>query len=363
MLPAPRCSGATADTDVRQDGDGSGLYMDVKPRALLVMDPQSFRAHYDQERLDRLRQIVTLADSPWTADLESPSARARLADAEILLTSWGAPLLTEERLDAAPRLRAVFHSAGSVRSLVTNEVWRRGIKVANAADANAIPVAEYTLAAIIFAGKKAPFIAADADTYQGWSQHRSGYGDLSNYRRTVGVVGFSRTGRRVVSLLSCLDSAQCLVADPYADAQEVDRRGATLVGLHDMLPRCDVLSLHAPALRTTENMIGAAELAMLPDHATVINTARGSLIDTEALAAECRSGRLFAILDVTEPEPLPLNHPLRATTNVMITPHLAGSLGSEILRLTDLTLDELTRWLLAEPLRTEVTPASLALHA
>ena len=322
--------------------------MDVKPRALLVMDPQSFRAHYDQERLDRLGQIVTLADSPWTADLESPSARARLADAEILLTSWGAPLLTEERLDAAPRLRAVFHSAGSVRSLVTNEVWRRGIKVANAADANAIPVAEYTLA---------------VDTHQGWSQHRSGYGDLSNYRRTVGVVGFSRTGRRVVSLLSCLDSAQCLVADPYADAQEVDRRGATLVGLHDMLPRCDVLSLHAPALQTTENMIGAAELAMLPDHATVINTARGSLIDTEALAAECRSGRLFAILDVTEPEPLPLDHPLRATTNVMITPHLAGSLGSEVLRLTDLTLDELTRWLLAEPLRTEVTPASLALHA
>jgi phosphoglycerate dehydrogenase-like enzyme len=336
--------------------------MDIKPRALLVMDPQSFRAHYDQERLDRLGRIVTLSDSPWTAELESASARARLADTEILLTSWGAPLLTQERLNAAPLLRAVFHSAGSVRSLVTDEVWRRGIQVANAADANAIPVAEYTLAAIIFAGKKAPFIAADADAYQGWS-HRNGYGDLSNYRRTVGVVGFSRIGRRVVDLLGCLDSAQCLVADPYADAQEVSRRGATLVGLHDMLPRCDVLTLHAPALRRTEKMIGAAELALLPDHATVINTARGSLVDSMALAAECRSGRLFAILDVTEPEPLPRDHQLRATTNVMITPHLAGSLGSEILRLTDLTLDELARWLVAEPLRTEVTPASLALHA
>lgn len=336
--------------------------MDIKPRALLVMDPQSFRAHYDQERLDRLGRIVTLSDSPWTAELESPSARARLADTEILLTSWGAPLLTEERLNAAPRLRAVFHSAGSVRSLVTDEVWRRGIQVANAADANAIPVAEYTLAAIIFAGKKAPFIAADEGAYQGWSHH-NGYGDLSNYRRTVGVVGFSRIGRRVVGLLNCLDSAQCLVADPYADAQEVSRRGATLVGLHDMLPRCDVLTLHAPALRSTEKMIGAAELALLPDHATIINTARGSLVDSEALTAECRSGRLFAILDVTEPEPLPPDHPLRAIPNVMITPHLAGSLGTEILRLTDLTLDELTRWLAAEPLRTEVTPASLALHA
>jgi phosphoglycerate dehydrogenase-like enzyme len=337
--------------------------MDAKPRALLVMNPEAFRTHYDQARLDRVGQLVTLSDPAWTDELDSPGSRALLADTEILLTSWGAPLLTAERLSAAPRLRAVFHGAGSVRSLVTDEVWRRGIMVTNAADANAIPVAEYTLAAIIFAGKKAPFIAADgAQADRGWHQHGD-YGDLSNYRRTIGVVGFSRIGRRVVDLLGNLDSARCLVADPYADADEVARAGATLVDLPEMLPRCDVLSLHAPALPSTENMISAAELALLPDYATVINTARGSLLDADALAAECRSGRLFAILDVTEPEPLPADHPLRDTTNVMITPHLAGSLGSEIHRLTDLTLDELTRWLAAEPLRTEVTQDSLALQA
>ena len=153
------------------------------------------------------------------------------------------------------------------------------------------------------------------------------------------------------------------MADPYADAAEVARAGATLVSLPEILPRCEVLTLHAPALPSTDNMIGAAELAQLPDHATVINTARGTLVDAVALAAECRSGRLFAILDVTEPEPLPRDHPLRDVPGVMITPHLAGSLGTEILRLTDLTLDELTRWLAAEPLRTEVTADSLILHA
>jgi phosphoglycerate dehydrogenase-like enzyme len=337
--------------------------MDAKPEALLVMDPETFRAHYDRGRLDRLRQLVTLAEPAWTDELDSPAARARLADTDILLTSWGAPELTADRLRGAGRLRAVFHSAGSVRSLVTDEVWRRGIQVFNAADANAIPVAEYTLAAVIFAGKKAPFIAADeAQAYRGWGHH-NGYGDLSNYRRTIGVVGFSRIGRRVVHLLGTLDSAEVLVADPYADAAEVARAGATLVSLPEMLPRCEVLTLHAPALPSTLNMIGAAELARLPDHATVINTARGTLVDAVALAAECRSGRLFAILDVTEPEPLPRGHPLRDVAGVMITPHLAGSLGTEILRLTDLTLDELTRWLAAEPLRTEVTPASLTLHA
>jgi phosphoglycerate dehydrogenase-like enzyme len=335
----------------------------TKPQALVVMDRKSFRAHFDRSRLERLAQLVELPDPVWVDELDSPAARARLAAVEVLLTSWGAPTLTAERLAAAPALRAVFHSAGSVRALVTSEVWDRGIQVTTAADVNAIPVAEYTLAAIIFGAKKAPFLAADpASVSQGW-QHRTGYGDLSNYRRTVGIVAFSRIGRRVVELLSCVDSSEVLVADPHAVAEDVKRAGATLVDLREMLPRSEILSLHAPALPSTYHMIGAAELALLPDHATVINTARGSLIDTEALAAECRSGRLFAILDVTDPEPLPAGAELRGMPNVMITPHIAGSLGSEILRLSDHTLDELSRWLADEPLRTAINPEALTLHA
>lgn len=337
--------------------------METKPHALLVMDSDSVRAHFDQARLQHLAGLVTLGEPVWTDELDSPAIRARLSDVEVLLTSWGAPRLTAERLEAAPALQAVFHCAGSVRSLVGDEVWRRGIRVSNAAEANAIPVAEYTLAAVIFAGKKAPFLAADEQAaYQGW-QHVNGYGDLSNFGRTVGIVGFSRTGRRVVDLLKCLEGVTCLVSDPYADRAEVEAAGAELVSLTEMLPRTDVLSLHAPALPDTHHLIGAAELALLPDHATVINTARGSLLDSAALAAECGSGRLFAILDVTDPEPLPADSPLRRLPGVMITPHLAGSLGSEIRRLTDHTLAELARWIAREPLRTEVTAEAMTLHA
>ncbi|GAA0922683.1 hydroxyacid dehydrogenase [Virgisporangium aurantiacum] len=324
--------------------------------ALLVMDPATYRAHFDASRTERLRGLVTPA---WTDDLDSPAARAHLARAEILVTSWGAPPLTADRLDAAPRLRAVFHAAGSVRALVTDDLWRRGTRVTSTADANAIPVAEFTLAAIIFAGKKAPFLAA---THEGWGHH-AGFGDLSNHNRTIGIVGFSRIGRRVVRLLDCLHPVRRLVADPYADAAEVARAGATLVPLKTLLRESDVLTLHAPETAGTRGMIGARELALLPDHATVVNTARGSLLDTAALVDECRAGRLFAILDVSEPEPLPADHPLRALPNVMITPHLAGSLGSEILRLTDSTLDEIARWRAAQPLRFAVTPETLSLSA
>lgn len=335
--------------------------MQTKPHALIAMSRQSFDAHFDRSRLDRLAALVTLGDPLWTDDLDAPAARNRLLEVDVLLTSWGAPQLTSARLAAAPKLRAVLHCAGSVRGLVGDAVWRRGIRVTSAADANAIPVAEYTLAAIIFAGKKAPFLAADEQrAYGGWGSV-TGYGDLSNYGRTVGVVGFSRIGRKVVDLLGLLGGTTCLVADPHADPDEVAAAGATLTALDDLLPRSDVLTLHAPELAETRHLIGAAELSRLPDHATVINTARGSLIDDAALAAECAAGRLFAILDVTDPEPLPHDSPLRQLARVMVTPHLAGSLGTEIGRLTDHTLDELARWTAHQPLTAEITAENWAL--
>ncbi|MEU3663494.1 hydroxyacid dehydrogenase [Streptomyces sp. NPDC032940] len=335
--------------------------MRTKPHALVVMSRSSFEAHFDPTRRDRLAALVATDEECWTDELDSDRARARLARAEVLVTSWGAPTLTEERLAAAPRLGAVLHCAGSVRHLVSPAVWRRGIRVTSAADANAVPVAEYTLAAIIFAGKKAPFLAADAEqAFRGWGAVQ-GYGDLSNYRRTVGLVGFSRIGRRVAELLKVVSGTTCLVADPYADPDEVARAGARLVDLEEMLPQVHVLSLHAPELPQTRHLIGAAQLSRLPDFATVVNTARGSLLDADALARECASGRLFAILDVTDPEPLPADSPLRRVGHVMVTPHIAGSLGTEIGRLTDHVLDELSRWTRQEPFRTEITAEHWAL--
>ncbi|KUO22377.1 hydroxyacid dehydrogenase [Streptomyces dysideae] len=329
--------------------------MQTKPHALVVMSRQSFDAHFDAARLARLADLVALSDPVFADGLDDPRVRARLADVEVLITSWGTPRLTPERLASVPGLRAVLHCAGSVRGLVGEEVWRREIRVTSAAEANAVPVAQYTLAAIILAGKKAPFLAADEErAYQGWGTV-TGYGDLSNFGRTVGIVGFSRIGRKVVDLLRALEGTTCLVADPYADPAEVEKAGATLVGLDELLLRADVLSLHAPETPETRHMIGAKELSLLSDHATVVNTARGSLVDSEALAAECASGRLFAILDVTDPEPLPATSPLRNLAGVMITPHIAGSLGTEIHRLTDHALDELARWTARQPLHHEIT--------
>jgi phosphoglycerate dehydrogenase-like enzyme len=282
---------------------------------------------------------------------------------EILLTSWGVPRLDAPALERLPKLRAVFHCAGTVRSFVSDELWDRGILVTNGADANAIPVAEFTFASIVLAGKKAQFLANDARAFRTDWSYSAARGELGNIGRVIGVVGFSRIGRRVVQLVQQLEDVTCLVSDPHADPLEVAAAGGRLVSLEQLLPVSDVVTIHAPALPETRHMISQRELRAMKDHATLINTARGSLVDTKALEAECLTGRIQALLDVTEPEPLPEASVLYDLPNVVITPHIAGSLGTETRRMSDAALDDLERYLNGQDPVAQVVPADLGLSA
>jgi len=150
--------------------------------------------------------------------------------------------------------------------------------------------------------------------------------------------------------------------DPFADPAAVAAAGAELVTMAAALPSADVLSLHAPALPATRHMIGGAELAALPPDATLINTARGGLVDHAALEQACRAG-LHAVLDVTDPEPLPRSSVLYELPNVVITPHVAGSLGAETRAMTASALTELERYAAGLPPLAAVTAESLELQA
>ncbi|MGW6495268.1 hydroxyacid dehydrogenase [Nonomuraea angiospora] len=336
-----------------------------KPKTVAVMADHIWAVQFGPAQRERLAALADRTSPVWVPSLESPEIQDQLGTVEVVITSWGAPPFDAGLLNRMPRLRAILHAAGSVRGLVSDALWDRPIVVSNSADLNAEPVAEYTLAAILMAGKKAPFLAADAREYRAdWSSCQSARGALGNSGLTIGLVGFSRIGRKVAELIdTVMHQATCLVADPYADADEVARFGARLVPLEELLSRVDILSLHAPALPATRHMIAAAQLAALPDQAVVINTARGALIDTASLEAECVSGRLHAILDVTDPEPLPADSPLYDLPNVMITPHIAGAQGAETRRMADGALDELDRLSRGLPLRRRVDRDGLAISA
>lgn len=330
--------------------------------ALVLMTPDTFADQFDPARLERLASLVTLTEPMRVSDLDDLPPDV-LATVDIVISGWGAPVLDSARIESLPALRHVIHCGGTVKSLVSPALWARDITVSSAAEPNAIPVAEFTFAAIVMAGKKAPFLAADARTKRDDWSYRHQRGRLSNLGLRVGIVGFSRIGRRVVKRLQQLEDVTVLVSDPFADPAKVAAAGAELTSLQDLLPRVDVLSIHAPNLPSTRHIIGAEELALLADHATVINTARGQLLDTAALEAECVRGRLQAILDVTDPEPLPACSLLYDLPNVMITPHIAGSLDTEIRRMTDTALDELERLRSGLRLRHEVTEDDMPLSA
>ncbi|MCX5385101.1 hydroxyacid dehydrogenase [Streptomyces sp. NBC_00083] len=333
---------------------------DNRPALLLAMGP-GIAGHLLADRHRTRLAALTRTDPHLVAhDLAAPTAAVAkaLADAEVLLTCWGAPPLTADVLDAAPRLRAVVHAAGSVKHHITDACWERGIAVTSAAAANALPVAEYTLAAILFAGKEVLRSAqryAELRTAPAWLSRTEHTG---NYRRTVGLVGASRIGRRVIELLRPFDF-EVLLYDPYIDGTEAASLGVEQVSLDALCARSSVVSVHAPQLPETHHMIDARRLALMPTGATLINTARGSLVDEPALLAELLSGRLHAVLDVTEPELPPRESPLYDLPNVLLTPHIAGSLGNELYRMADQALDEVERFAAGLPFADPVHPAAL----
>ncbi|MEV0582347.1 hydroxyacid dehydrogenase [Nonomuraea sp. NPDC050310] len=303
------------------------------------------------------RRLAMLADTD--PDLVvTDFGQVDLTEVEVLYTSWGCPQVTAEVLKRAPRLRAIVHAAGSVKWHVTDAVWQRGIVVSSAASANAEPVAEFTLASILFANKRVLDIARAYRRDRRNDDWDARYPGFGNYRKTVGIVGASRIGRRVIELLRPFD-LEVLVSDPYLR----EDLGVARVELDELVERSDVVSLHAPDLPETRHLIDARRLARMRDGATLINTARAALVDQEALTAELAAGRLYAVLDHTEPEFLPPGSPLYDLPNVLVTPHIAGSLGGELARMADLALDELARFARGLPFEHAVERATLSRSA
>jgi phosphoglycerate dehydrogenase-like enzyme len=303
--------------------------------------------------------LVLLSDEPLTS-VDGERAAEVLAETDILVTGWGCPPLTDDVLAKAPRLRFALHAAGSVKEHVTEAVWRRGIQVSTAAAANAVPVAEYTLAMILLANKKVLQSALAVQRNRGLRINpQELFPGLGNYGQAIGIVGASRVGRALIGLLKPF-AFDVLVADPFLTPADAAELGVALVELDDLLAASDIVSLHAPSLPGTRHLIDARRLELIRPGATFINTSRGALVDQDALVRRIQRGDLFAVLDVTTPEVLDADHPLYGHDNVIITPHIAGSLGVELTRLGATAIDEARRAARGEPLKYPVTPESEA---
>ena len=310
-----------------------------------------------------IEQVQALCDVAATAlpDAEPATVKAALRGVEIVLSTWGMPKMTEDILDAAPDLRIIIYGASSVKGFVTDALYDRGITVTTAALANGTAVAEFTVALITLSLKNAwaHLAALRRDGRAAW--RRADHGpSRGTHRAAIGIIGASATGRETIRLLKGY-ICQILVADPFLSPDEARALGVEKAELDDLMARCDVVSLHAPNLPHLRHMINAERLRQMKDGAVFINTARGALVDEEALIAELRTGRILACLDVTDPEPPVEGSPLYALPNVILTPHLAGGMGADCRRVGELCIQELERYLAGLPPLYPVTRERLAI--
>jgi phosphoglycerate dehydrogenase-like enzyme len=264
------------------------------------------------------------ADDSWAGVLPE--------ETEVIFSTWGMPRLTPQFLGSLPRLKAVFYAAGSVRGFVTDASWRRGIRIFSAARANAVPVAEFTVAQIVLGLKqtKRHRVRTSGD----WNRSEEAKLTMQgNYRTRVGLISYGSIARLVRQKLRAFEH-EVRVYDPFLTQEEADEEGIHLCSLETLFAECPVVSLHAPLLDSTRGMVRGCHFRSMHPDGLFINTSRGAIVDQDELVEVMRERPdLTAVLDVLRKEPPAEGDPVLELPNIWVYPHLAGSMGLECERM------------------------------
>lgn len=332
-----------------------------KPIVGLALSPDMCKKMFRIEDLDRLHSVVSVR-GPLPPNATVDDYRKLLAEANVLITGWGTMRLSQPLLAAAPKLKLIAHSAGTIKSLVDESAFDRGIRITTAASANAVSVAQYTVSMMVAMLKQIPWISV-----------AYAKGDIEEIRRRravirelmdmdVGIIAASRVGREVINILKTYPRITIKCYDPFLTPQRAEELGVVPVTFQEAC-RCEVVSIHAPNIPETQRMFGARALSLLPDHGVFINTARGALVDEDALVNELKRRPLYACLDVTDPEPPRPDSPLRTAPNLILTPHIAGAMQQACKDMGQLAIEETLRFVVGEKLLHEVTREMLPTQA
>ena len=326
-----------------------------KPVVAITIGKHHYRRMMSQAAWENLHRFAEVIHHPGDEPADKADLLALLPQADACITSWGVTQLDADVMTAAPRLKAMAHMGSSVQRFVSDALWERGVHVTSAGAALAVDVAETTLGLMIV-GMKRVWPLGQHVREGGWRE-TAWWPAREMFGKQVGIIGASNVGRHVIKLLKAF-AVEILLYDPFVSPEEAQALGVTLVDLDELLRRADVVSLHAPAKADTIHMLNAERLALMKDDALLINTARGTLIDEEALIQELRKGRFFAFLDVTDPEPPAADSLLRKLDNVVVTPHSAGCIEN-CGRMGEMAVEELRRFFAGEPPIYQVHPAML----
>lgn len=313
---------------------------------ILVTLPTGLRETLVSEDLERrLEALGDVAYNESDEQFTEATLRERIEGIDVCVTGWGSPTLTADVIRAADDLALVAHVGGSLAPYASEALYEQGISVCSAVREMAPYVAEGTLGMILASLRDLPRYDAALERGE-WPGKTEG--DATLLGASVGLVGLGSVGEELLDLLAPF-GVDVSIYDPYVEADRIaDYDSAELADLGATLRGADVVSIHAAKTRETIGLLDAERLASLPDGALLVNTARGAIVDQDALIEELETGRIAAALDVFEPEPLPEDSALRGVDNALLVPHRAGSPSRQ--RIAAAMVEEIERFAADEPL-------------
>ncbi|MBQ8207432.1 MAG: hydroxyacid dehydrogenase [Clostridia bacterium] len=321
----------------------------------LTNEPSNIRNVYPEKIKTELAKEAGVSEILVVKGDELESNKADMADAEYAFSTWGMPQLTEEQIaEYLPSLKAVFYGAGSVQYFA-RPFLNKGIKVFSAWAANAVPVAEYTVAEIVLSGKgvftsSRLFKEQGRDASGKFAHHFRG-----NYGAKVGLIGAGMIGSLVAEMLKAY-RFEVLVFDPFLSAEKAEKLGVKMASLEEIFSQCQVVSNHLANNPQTVGMLDYKLFSLMGDYTTFINTGRGAqVVEADLIRAMKEKPTRTALLDVTFPEPPEDDSEFYTLPNVILTPHSAGSMSDELYRMSEYMLNEYRALASGEPTKYEVT--------
>lgn len=303
--------------------------------------------------------LETLGTLTWNDSCEyltGDQLRDQLVDIDVLVCGWGTPCLTDEVLSKANRLKLVAYVAGSVANVVSDAMYNRGIRIVCGNEAFARSVAEAAVAYMLCARRYIPFYSSYIQEH-GWKSPVN-YGRALN-DQTVGIVGYGSISRYLLELLRPF-RVKIKLYSGHMTEEQASALGVEKASLEEIFSTCKVISLHCARNAKNYHMIDERLLRMMQNEAVLINTARGDIIDEEALIRVAREGKIRTMLDVFEEEPLPMNNGLRGLDNVILMPHCGGPTYDKRCDAARLVLDDILRLQQGLPLQNEVSAVRAA---
>lgn len=315
-----------------------------------VLIPKSMQnAMFTEQMKKELESIAHVSWNEKDEHLTEDEACDFLKDCEIAVGTWGTPGPSKKILDSCPSLKLWEHGAGSVKHFFTESIKDKDVIIASCAPTIAKAVAEFTLGELIIGLRRI------IQNYCLNKVERSPrpVNRLTLNEATIGIIGLSRVGRAVLDLLKPHES-RILVYDPYVCEEEAAKLGAIKVdSLLELCAQSDAVTLHTPSTKETWKLMGEKEFKAMKDDAVFINTSRGACVDEAALIEELKKGRLFAFLDVSDPEPAEMDSPLRTLPNVIYTSHIAG--GGPSIYIGNQIISDIRAYLNGQSLEMQVT--------